>query len=205
MKKTAFLILLGVMTSFAFAQTAQSTMIEFNKTRVPGVIVAITDDYDVAIVQAALQARIERIGGLKGSNSGGFRVYNAQILTDLGNTKYDIYTRVIPRDKKNKDIIIDLLVSLGHENFVSPTSHPELTQKMIDFLTHFATTYLKEFDRTNKVSANTKELEKLEKEYKKLVSDRDKLKNNLEKQEKAVEIKAAEIAKIKESLGILKH
>jgi beta-phosphoglucomutase-like phosphatase (HAD superfamily) len=205
MKRIAFLILLGVMTSFAFAQTAQSTMIEFNKTRVPGVIVAITSDYDVATVQAALQARMERIGGLKGSNSGKFRMYGGQIFTDFGSTKYDIYTRVLPKDKKNKDIIVDLLVSLGHENFVSLDSDPQLTQKMIDFLNNFATTYLVEFDRSSKISTKTKNLEKLEKEYKKLVSNRDKTKNNLEKQEKAVESKAAEITKIKEALGILRH
>jgi len=202
MKKLTFFILLGVMTSFSFAQVAQSTMIELDKMSVPGVIVTITE-YDAATVEAALQARMERIGGLKGTNFKGFRLYSGQVLTGFGTTKHDIYTRVIPGNKKNPEIIVNLLVSA--ETFISPTTDPELNQKMVDFLTNFATNFLKEFDTNQKVSAHTKELEKLEKEYKKLVSDRDKLKDDLEKQEKAVDAKAAEVAKVKSVLENLKH
>jgi len=202
MKKIAFFILLSVMSTFAWAQTAQSTMIEFNKMKVPGVIVAITG-YDAATVQAALLARMERIGGLKGTNMKGFRLYSGQVFTGFGNTKYDIYTRVIPGNKKNPEVIVNLLVA--SETFVSPTTEPELTQRMTDFLTVFANNFLKEFDTNQKVSAHTKDLEKMEKDYKKLVSDRDKTKSNLEKQEKAVSAKAEEIAKIKATLGSLKQ
>ena len=202
MKKIAFLILLGVTTTFAWAQTAQSTMIELDKQSVPGVIVTITN-YDAATVQAALTARMERIGGLKGTNFKGFRLYSGQVLTGFGSTKYDIYTRIVPATKKNPEVIVNLLVSA--ETFVSPTSDSELNQKMIEFLTNFATNFLPEFDANKKISAHTKELEKLEKEHTKLVSDRDKLKTSLEKQEKAVNAKAEEIAKTKAALGNLKQ
>jgi hypothetical protein len=204
MKKIAFFILLSMMTTFAWAQTAQNTMIEYNKVRVPGVVISITN-YDAATVQAALQARMERIGGLKGTNVNGFRLYGGQIFADFGNTKYDTYARVVPGNKKNKDVIINLMVSLGHENFISSISHPELMQKMTDFLTDFVATSLKEYDKNQKVSAQSKDLEKLEKEYKKLVSNRDKLRNNLEKQEKAVATKATEIETVRATLGILKQ
>jgi len=204
MKKIAFFILLGVMSTFAWAQTAQNSMIELDKTKVPGVIIAITD-YDAATVQAALLARMERIGGLKGTTFKGFRLYSGQILTDFGNTKYEIYTRVVPGNKKNPEVIVNLLVSLGSDNFVSSTSNPELNQKMMEVLTNFATTFLKEFDTNQKISAHTKDLEKMEKDYKKLVSDRDKTKSSLEKQEKAVSAKADEIAKIKAALGSLRQ
>jgi len=202
MKKIAFLILLGVMTTFAWAQTAQSTMIELDKTSVPGVIITITN-YDAATVQAALTARLERIGGLKGTNFKGFRLYSGQVLTGFGSTKYDIYTRVVPGNKKNPEVIVNLMVS--SETFASPTTDPELNQKMIEVLTNFATVFLPEFAVNQKVSAYTKDLEKLEKEYKKLTSDRDKLKTSLDKQEKAVSTKAEEIAKIKAALGSLKR
>jgi len=203
MKKITFFILMGVMSSFTFAQTAQSTMVELDKERVPGVIITITD-YDVATVQDALTARMERIGGLKGTNFKGFRLYSAQNLTDFGTTKYEIFTRVVPGNKKNPEVIVNLLVSLGSNNFVSPTADPELTQKMIDVLTNFVATFLPEYDTNQKINAHTKELEKLEKEHSKLVSDRDKLRQNLEAQEKAVDSKAAEIDKIKGILGNLK-
>ena len=202
MKKIAFLILLGVTTTFAWAQTAQSTMIELDKQSVPGVIITITE-YDAATVQDALTARLERIGGLKGTNFKGFRLYQGQVLTGFGSNKYDIYTRVIPGTKKSPEVIVNLLVS--GETFVSPSTDPELNQKMMDVLTNFATVFLPEFDTNQKVSAHTKELEKLEKEYAKLVSDRDKLKENLEKQEKAVSAKAEEVAKTKTALGNLKQ
>ena len=204
MKKIAFLILLGVMSSFAFAQTAQSTMIDFNKKSVPGVLVAITD-FDAATVQAALQARMERIGGLKGTTVSGFRMYGGQVIPALGDTKFDIYTRVVPGTKKHPEVIVNLMLSSGFERFIAPTTDPELTEKMIKFLTNFATKYIAEFDLNQKVSAYTKDLEKLEKEYKKLAADRDKTKAALEKQEKAVASKAAEVEKIKEKLGTLKQ
>jgi len=204
MKKIALFIVLGLITTLAFAQSAQNTMIEFNKTKVPGIVVSLID-YDVATVQAALSARMERIGGLKGSNSKGFRMYAGQIFTDFGNTKFDIYTRVCPGSKKDRDIIINLMVSSGFENFVSQSSDPELNQKMLDFLTYFANIFLKEFDIKQKIDAQTSALEKMEKEYKSLVSDREKLKKDLENKEKAIENKAAEIAKTKETLGTLKN
>jgi len=204
MKKIVFLILLGIMTTFAWAQTAQSSMIEFNKTRVPGVIIAITD-YDASTVQDALRARMERIGGLRGSNSRGFRLYGGQVFADFGSIRYDIYTRVIPGNRRNKDVIVNLLVSTGNENFVSPTSDPELTQRMIDFLTDFANTFLRDFDRNNKINAKTKDLQKMERDYRRLVSNRDKTKRNLENQERAVAAKAEEIAKVRAALGILRQ
>ena len=202
MKKIAFLILLGVMTTFAWAQTAQSTMIELDKTPVPGVIVTITD-YDASTVQDALTARMERIGGLKGTNFKGFRLYQGQVLTGFGSNRYDIYTRVVPGTKKHSEVIVNLMVS--GETFVSPTTDPELNQKMIEVLTNFATVFLPEFDTNQRITSHTKDLEKLEKEHSKLVSDRDKLRQNLEAQEKAVTAKADEIAKVKAALENLKR
>ena len=204
MKKIAFFIVLGLVTTFAFAQNAQNTMIEFNKVRVPGVVVSLIN-YDIATVQTALSARMERIGGLKGSNSKGFRMYAGQIFTDFGDTKFDIYTKVSSGTKKDHDIIIYLMVSSGFENFISQSSDPELNQKMLDFLTNFANIFLKEFDIKQKIDTQTSALEKMEKEHKSLVSDRDKLKKDLENKEKAIENKATEIAKTKETLEILKN
>jgi hypothetical protein len=203
MKKIIFIIVLGIMCTFSYAQTAQNTMIDFNKTKVPGIVVAIPT-FDVATINAALQARLETTGKLKGSNFKGFRLYGGQTFADFGNARYDIYTKVVPGSKKDKKVLVQLMVSMGNENFISQTSDHELNQRMIDFLTNFATSYLPEFDRNRKIQENSKNLEKLEKEYGKLVSDRDKLKSNLEKQEKAITVKAEEIAKIKANLNNLK-
>jgi hypothetical protein len=204
MKKITFLFLLGVITTLTMAQNAQNTMMDFNKTKVPGVIVALSN-YDVAVVKTALTTRMERIGGLKGTNSMGFRFYPAQIFVDFGSTKLDIFTRVDAGTKKNKDIIVNLLVSTGAENFISQESDPAVNQKMLDFLSDFANNYLTDFDKKQKIDSKTSALKKMEKEYNSLVSARDKLQNELNNKEKAIQKKASEISKVKSDLDVLKR
>ena len=204
MKKIIAFILLGIVSTFSYAQTAQNTMIEFNKVRVPGVIISVTT-YDVETVKAALKARLERIGGLKGSTSKGFTMYPGQIFVNFDPVKkYDIYTKIDAGSKKDNDVIISLMVSSGNENFISVADNPELNQKMLDFLTDFVANSLKDFDILKKTTDLSAALDKLEKEYKSLVSDRDKLKKDLENKEKAVANKEDEIAKTKQALDALK-
>jgi hypothetical protein len=201
MKKVIFFILLGFISTALFAQTARNTMVSFNKEKVPGINIAVTN-CDLATVQEALKERLERIGGLKGVNASGFRLYTDQIFPDFGSVKYDIYLKA-DANKKTNDVVITLMVSSGNSNFVSQESNPELNQKMIDLLTQFANRYLVEFSANKKFNAQSAELGKLEKEYTKLVSERDKLSKSLEAKESAVNSKAQQIATIKASLNAL--
>jgi hypothetical protein len=208
MKKAVFFILMAF--GFAsYAQTIQSTQVEFNKTKVPGVSLAIAG-YDATFIQNALQYRFEKIGGLKGSSSKGFRVYSAQIFPEFGTLSYDIYTIVNKGSKKDQLVTVNLLVSKGNNNFASPNDDTDLTQKMKDFLTNFPTV-LKEFERVQNIDKIAASIKTLEKECKSLTSDTDKLKkelskveNNLKNKEKLLFTKQNELQKAKSEMELLK-
>ena len=193
MKKGLFFILmiLGLST---YAQVAQSTQIEYNKVKVPGVSITIAG-YEVDFIQNVLQYRLETIGGLKGSNKQGFRFYPAQILHELGFIKYDIYTSIDKGDKKNNFITINMMVSKGFDNFVNPVDDAELTEKMKDFLTYFVGEYLPEHIKKQKIDTLTKTIAALEKECGSLSTDIDKLKKEITSLTNKLNGKEAEFAK----------
>jgi len=208
MKKFLFFILMTL--GFAtYAQTAQSTQVEFNKTKVPGVSIAIAG-YDVAFLQNALIQRLEKNAGLKGSNSKDFRVYLSQNYPDFGTLNYDIYTLVKKASKKDSFVTVYLLVSKGNNNFVSQNMDSELTERMKEFLTNLVP-FLKDFERIQKMDQLTGNIKQLEKEHSTLVKDRDKLQKEfssvekkLKDKEKEVNAKAEQIQKAKAALESLK-
>jgi len=208
--KKGFLFILMIIGFVANAQTSQSTIIEFNKAKVSGVNIVIAG-YDFEFIQTALLNRLEKVAGLKGTNSKGFRVYLAQTFPEFGTLNYDIYTRVVKPSKKERSVTIELMVSKGNENFVTPTGEPELTQKMKDFLNAFVP-YLKEYERSKKLETLTNTISQCEKELKTLTSDRDKLKkdfikleNKLKGKENEIISKESELQNAKNELDVLKN
>jgi len=209
MKKVLFFILVAF--GFAsYAQTVQSTQVEFNKAKVPGVSLVVAG-YDADLIQKALMYRFEKIGGLKGSSSKGFRVYAAQIFPEFGNLSYDIFTIVNKGSKKDQLFTVNLLVSKGNNNFVSESIDAELTQKMKDFLTNFPAV-IKEFERVQNIDKLAASIKTLDKECKSLTSETDKLKKELSKlesnirnKEKILLNKQNELQKAKSDLESLKN
>jgi hypothetical protein len=208
MKKIVFFVLMFLGFA-AFSQTAQTTQVDFNKAKVPGVSIAIAG-YDAAFIKNALQHRFEKNAGLKGSNSKDFRVYLSQNFPDFGILNFDIYTMVKKVSKKDSFITVFLLVSKGNNNFVSQNIDSELTDKMIEFLTNLPA-YLKEFERTQKMNILSIDIQKLEKERNTLISDRDKLKkeftsieNKLKAKEEEVSTKSSELEKARRDMDALK-
>jgi hypothetical protein len=197
--KKLLLFLLMIVGLTSHAQNAQSTQVEFNKTKVPGVSITIAG-FEVDFVKNALQFRLEKVAGLKGSNSQKFRAYPAQILHDLGFIKYDIYTLVDKGTKKDQFITISLLVSKGMDVFANPVDDAELTQKMKDFLDYFTTDYLVEYDRKHKVAQFTNEVNALDKETQSLSKDLEKLRKDFSKLEDQIRKKETEFNKKNEAL-----
>jgi hypothetical protein len=193
MKKGLFFILTLVGFT-AFAQTAQSTQIEVNKVKVPGVSITISG-YDVDYIQQALTFRFEKAAGLKGSNSKGFRIYEAQVFEDFGSLKYDIYTSIDKGTKQAPIPTLNLLVSKGNENFASPKDDAELVQKMKDFLNYFANEYLKEYEKMQKIDQLTKEITDLDKAHSSLASEIEKLKKDYTNLENKIKEKEEELSK----------
>ena len=208
MKKVVFFILMFFGLA-SYAQTVQSVSIDFDKTKVPGVSLVIAG-YDADLLQNALMYRLEKVGGLKGSNYKGFRMYAAQNFPPFGRLNYDIYTFVDKGSKKNPTISINLLVSKGNNNFVSQHDEPEITQKMKDFLTEFSD-YIKEYQKVQNIDKLSATIAKLEKECQTLTSDRDKLKKDisnldskLKAKEKELSTKESELQKAKSERDVLK-
>jgi len=193
MKKGLFFILLFLGFT-AFAQTAQTTQIEVSKVKVPGVSITIPG-YDIEYIQQALQFRFEKVAGLKGSNSKGFRLYTAQVFQEFGPIKYDIYTSIDKGTKQAPIPTLNLLVSKGNENFASPRDDEELVQKMKDFLNYFANEYLKEYEKAQKIDLLTKEIGALDKDCSALSSDIEKLKKDMVNLENKIKEKETELVK----------
>jgi len=97
MEKFIFFILMALGLD-SYAQEAQATQIEFNKVKVQDVLVSVAG-YNVDFIQNALQFRLEKVAGLKGTNSKGFRTNTAQMFHDFGFVKYDIYTSILENEK----------------------------------------------------------------------------------------------------------
>ena len=197
--KKILLFILMTLGFAAYAQTAQSTQIEINKVKVPGVSITISG-YEAEYVQKALQFRLENMAGLKGTTSKGFRVYAAQVFHDIGFIKYDIYTSVDKGTKQAQFVTINLLVSKGNENFVTPVDDTEVTEKMKDFLNYFVNDYLKEHERKHKIDELTKQISGLEKDCTLLTSELDKMNKDLTALENKLKDKNTEFAKKKEEL-----
>ena len=183
----------------AFAQTAQSTQVEINKVKVPGVSVTIPG-YEVDFIQQALQFRFEKVAGLKGTNSKGFRMYPAQVFHDIGFLKYDIYISIDKGTKQSKFATVNMLVSKGNENFVSPVDDSEVTDKMKDFLNYFANEYIKEYEKSQKIDQLTKSVATLEKDCSSLKSEIEKLKKDYTSLENKIKDKETEFSKKQDAL-----
>jgi len=209
MRKVLFFILM-VLGLTAYAQTAQSTQIEFDKVKVSGVSVTIAG-YELEFVQNALQFRLETVAGLKGKTSKGFRMYESQVFHDFGFVKYDIFTSIDKGDKKNQFVTINMLVRKGTGNFANPEDDSDLTDKMKDFLTYFANDYLKEHQIKQKIDELTKKVKSLEKEctdltneIEKMKKERTALENKISGKETDFSKKSSELQKAKSELEDIK-
>jgi hypothetical protein len=117
---------------FAGLLTASSqaiyTTITIDKKIQPGLVLELPNNTDVAegtILQKLKETGYspETKGKLfwKKNKLDGFYVFNGIVLPALDNQKLDMYFKVEPKSKTQKDhSIIYLLVSKGYDNFISP-------------------------------------------------------------------------------------
>ncbi|MEP7371871.1 MAG: hypothetical protein ABI675_00695 [Chitinophagaceae bacterium] len=128
MSKSFLLIVLffaGVLTA---SSQASFTTITINKKIQPGLVLELPNNTDVAegtILQKLKETGYtpETKGKLfwKKNKLDGFYVFNGISLAALNNQKLDMYFKVEPKSKTQKDqSIIYLLVSKGYDNFISP-------------------------------------------------------------------------------------
>jgi hypothetical protein len=141
---TAFLFT-GVMTA---SSQATLTTITIDKKIQPGLVLQLPNNTDVAegtILQKlkATGYTPETKGELfwKKNKIDGFYVFNGIELAALDNQKLDMYFKVEPKSKTQKDqSTIYLLVSKGYDNFISPEADSATFVAATDFLNGFVGT-----------------------------------------------------------------
>lgn len=132
----------GIMTAFS---QATYTTITINKKIQPGLMLELPNNTDVAegtILQKLKETGYspETKGKLfwKKNKLDGFYVFNGIQLPALNNQKLDMYFKVEPKSKTQKDqSTIYLLVSKGYDNFISPEADTATFVAATDFLNGF--------------------------------------------------------------------
>jgi len=128
MNKSYLLIALLFTGILNASSQASFTTITINKKIQPGLVLELPNNTDVAegtILQKLKETGYtpETKGKLfwKKNKLDGFYVFNGVSLAALNNQKLDMYFKVEPKSKTQKDqSIIYLLVSKGYDNFISP-------------------------------------------------------------------------------------
>ena len=135
----------GIMTA---SSQATFTTITIDKKIQPGLVLQLPNNTDVAestILQKLKETGYnpETKGELfwKTNKLDGFYVFNGIKLAALNNQKLDMYFKVEPKSKTQKDqSTIYLLVSKGYDNFISPEADSATFAAATDFLNGFVGT-----------------------------------------------------------------
>lgn len=171
---------LYLLTAFLFAGIVQAssqatfTTITINKNIQPGLVLHLPNNTDVAegtILQKLKETGYspETKGKLfwKKNKLDGFYVFNGITLPALNNQKLDMYFKVDPESKSQKDkSIIYLLVSKGYDNFISPEVDSATFIAATDFLNGFVAT-----TASYRLNLDIEEQEKVVKNAEKKLSD----------------------------------
>lgn len=202
MKKFILAIIVTVSSVTMYAQaTIESIVIQKHNRNAVKLYIDQPDD----ITADALAAKLKR-SGLNGNKKKGISIYKGVILSEISNTKLDIYTRV---EKLGVGSVVYMAASKGYDNFASPED-TSITNNIIAFLNNFAPdANYRSVDVD--LTAQQASIEKLEKSYQKLLDDqKDTEKKKSDAEVKLVQIqndltaKQVEIDKLKAEMESLK-
>ena len=210
----AFLIA-GIMTA---SPQATFTTITIDKKIQPGLILELPNNTDAAentILQKLKETGYnpETKGELfwKKNKLHGFYVFNGIVLAALNNQKLDMYFKVEPKSKTQKDkSTIYLLVSKGYDNFISPEVDTATFAAATAFLNGFVAGTASyrlnlDIDEQEKVVKNSqKKLNSLQEDDKDIVRKIDELQAGLRNNKNDQAMQEKEIANQKIKLEELK-
>lgn len=195
MKKTLFTFMICLsISSYLFAQNAQTTNVEFNNKSQT----AVSADFEMPgnIAEGAIKKRMkdDKIKG--GSSKDGFISYQEVVMQSIRPEKIDVYFKV--EDKKTSSTV-NMLVSKGYENFVSKESDPEIIEKMIGFMTTFKKDVMS-FGYNDQIEKLEEQKKDKEKDLKKAEKNSDSDAKDKAKYEKKKTEKTQDAAKLKSDL-----
>lgn len=202
MKKIIIAIAATVLSVTVYAQaTVESIVIQKHNRNAVKLYIDQPED----VTADALAAKLKR-SGLNGNKKKGVSIYKGVTLSEISNTKLDIYTRV---QKLGVGSVVYMAASKGYDNFTSPED-TGITNKIIVFLNNFipdANYRSVDVDLTVQQAS----IEKQEKAYQKLLEeqkDTEKKKSDAEVKllqlQNDIYAKQVEIDKLKAELDDLK-
>ena len=205
----------GIMTA---SSQATFTTITIDKKIQPGLVLELPNNTDVAestILQKLKETGYnpETKGELfwKKNKLDGFYVFNGIVLAALNNQKLDMYFKVEPKSKTQKDqSTIYLLVSKGYDNFISPEIDTATFAAATAFLNGFVdgtASYRLNLDieeQENVVKNAEKKLTNLQDDDKDLVKKIDELQADLRNKKNDQLMQEKEITNQKIKLELLK-
>ena len=219
-KMTRFFIMIAFLFTGVMTASSQATFttITIDKKIQPGLVLQLPNNTDVAentILQKLKETGYtpETKGELfwKKNKIDGFYVFSGIELAALNNQKLDMYFKVEPKSKTQKDqSTIYLLVSKGYDNFISPEADSATFVAATDFLNGFVGTTASyrlnlDIDDQGKVVKNAeKKLSTLQEEDKDLVRKIDELQADLRNKKNAQAMQERVIASQKIKLEELK-
>ncbi|MBQ3689085.1 MAG: hypothetical protein II937_04375 [Bacteroidales bacterium] len=201
--KKFFLALVCALTfsGLANAQIATENVVQFDKTSTrPGF--SATFSNDVKDVTTAVRNRMAKEAPKKKAVSAGKNLtkYEAVSSNNICLQTCDVYFLIEGNSKSAK---VTLFVSKGYENFVSSSND----QETADLAKTFVSSLAKDIETVtlaNQIDAQAKIVSKAENEYKKSVSNKEKLQKELQKAEDNVKNSDAERQKQKALLEELR-
>lgn len=218
MIKTFLVIAFLVTGIFTASSQASFTNITIKKNLQPGLVLQLPNNTDVAegtILQKLKETGYspETKGKLfwKKNKIDGFYVFEGIQLPALSNLKLDMYFKVDPKNKAEKDqSTIYLLVSKGYDNFISPGADSATFLAATDFLNSFVAetaSYRLNLDieeQAKVVKSAEKKLSGLQDDEKNLLKKIEELQTDLDNKRNEQATQEKEIANQKLRLGELK-
>lgn len=196
----SFIVAVSSVTMYAQA-TVESIVIQKHNRNAVKLYIDQPED----ITADALAAKLKR-SGLNGNKKKGISIYKGVTLSEISNTKLDIYTRV---EKLGVGSVVYMTASKGYDNFTS-AEDTAITNRIIVFLNNFipdANYRSVDVDLT----AQQASIEKQEKAYQKLLEEqKDTEKKKSDAEVKLLQLqndiiaKQTEIDKLKSDLEDLK-
>ena len=162
-----------------FAQS-QYVFIDFKDARRPGI--QNEYPYPEKTVSNAIEDKLKKLG-YKSKDSKGYTIYKGVMLPELGNQPYDLYFKIDRKSKKDKDVaVVNMLVSLGNEIFISDSSDSRVISNAKTFLDNLIPS-IAAYDLQQQISNQQDAVSKAEKKYKSLQNNAD----DLQKKKKRIE------------------
>ncbi len=181
MKKSVLLITVLFFTSFVFSQKIKEETVSLLKDKRQCVVA----EYEIPskVMEKVVEDYFSKEGLKKTSSKSGFKIYEKATFSKVSNEILDYYIKVDGNKKKSK---VTVVVSKGYENFIKP-AEGEIYSNFNDVFKTFQEIGYKSWvedqmkDQQKIIQKAEKKYNKLIKEGKSLVKDKEGIENKIQR------------------------